>query len=177
MQYTEKNIEDYLINNIEEHFPELKFIAQQFNVDSNYIDLILKDKVYKNDYYIVELKRGTINSDAIVQVLTYKRLMEINYSKEGKRRFIPVVIGEGLADNPHLYKLLQYFEPDGQLGYEKIFYRCHSLTLDGLVFNFANSNEIDFRENNEPYLTKIDAELEEKDYLELSLWELKNERS
>ena len=171
MKYTEKEIEDYLVKNINKHFPELKFVAQQFNVDNNYIDLILKDKNTK-DYYIVELKRGHINSNAIIQVLTYKKLMEINFSKNGKRRFIPLLIGLHLEESPHIYKLLEYFEPDLTQSYEKIFYRCFDLTLNGISFDFRNIGEQNFTDSHEYYTTKIEFLLEQLDYLEMERWEM-----
>jgi len=71
MRYeTERQLEDYLVSNIEQIIPGGIVIKRQFHVPNGIIDIL----AYTDDgtLHVVELKKGNINKEAIMQVLRYR---------------------------------------------------------------------------------------------------------
>jgi len=105
---TEKDIEDVLCENMKE-FLGLRFVARQAQTPAGVIDIIA---AAKDVFYVIELKRDTIDTHAYAQVMRYCNYLNFNKSKNGKRVFAPLLIGEHLSGE--LYRNVKQFEESGE---------------------------------------------------------------
>lgn len=156
---SEEQLESYLLKLIPLTW-KLKIIKRQFKIKSGVIDILAKHKEYKNTYFIIELKVGELTPDSVCQVLRYTQYMNSEMSKEGKRRFYPLLIGNTISkeqSNGHLYKLLKRFDgkPDNIF---YIQYSLYDLGLNGITLNWYNQENNDFIESTYRILcSRLDA--------------------
>ena len=87
IEYSEEQLQNYLIKNLKQHFPELKLIKSEFEIPQGRIDLLCKSIDEDNVYWVIELKTGIITSDSAIQVLRYTQYLNSEMSKGGKRIF------------------------------------------------------------------------------------------
>lgn len=161
---SEKTIEDILCDNMDK-FLNIKFVTRQFKTDSGIIDIIARDEQNKNIYYIIELKKGEIDTHAYAQVHRYCLFMNSCFNK-GKRIFIPLLIGDDLADE--IIKNVYYFDNSylTSSSIAKTFYSLYSFDIEeGIQFNYYNKEQLSY-ENNICDIDWYIANLEcENDYL------------
>jgi hypothetical protein len=151
---SEKDIEDVL----EEHSERLlglKFLCRQFRTKVGIIDIIAKDPINPHIYYVIELKRGTLDSSGYVQVLKYASWMNSEFSKGCARLFLPLLIGESL--HQELHHICDYWggsgssnhsydSPSSWLLKESLSpqYRCFSFDpISGVSFNFRSERQLE----------------------------------
>ena len=99
IDFTEKDIEDYLCKsgNLMKHLG-LRFVARQVDIFGLRIDILAyntKDRCF----YIIELKKGTLDAKAFTQAFKYCRLMNLkyNFGKHIKRhKFKVLLVGQDL---------------------------------------------------------------------------------
>src|SRR5580698_6293371 len=108
---TEKDIEDILEQHCERMLG-IKFLARQFRTTVGVVDIIAKHPYIPGVYYVVEIKRDILDPVAYIQALRYAKWLNSERSKIGKRKFIPVIIGEQLQST--LNFLCQHFDHELQ---------------------------------------------------------------
>jgi hypothetical protein len=139
---SERYIEDVLANNCE-HFLDLKFIARQFQTDVGIIDLIARHPEDRESYFVIELKRGVIDPQAYVQVVRYANWLNSEYSKDGRRKFFPVLIGESLSST--LDHVCAYFDTDQCLNLANIYRPSYRLfkfdPMTGISFAWFSTGQ------------------------------------
>ena len=106
---SEQDIEDILEEHCG-HYLGLRFITRQFRTPVGIIDIIAKHPAVENSYFVIELKRHTLDASAYLQTIRYARWMNSEMSKNGKRFFTPMIIGQSL--HPDLSHICDYFEID-----------------------------------------------------------------
>lgn len=173
MKYTidiaENDLETYLVKYIDRYFP-LKFIKKQYNTPAGIIDILAKYKNQDNTYFVIELRIDSLDSDAVCQVLRYTQYMNSEMSKEGKRKFYPLLIGKNIDEN--LCKLVSVFN-----GYPNPTFYCqyslYNISFYGLSFNFLNpTNEKFIKSTYKEQNSHIENLELEKEALEIKLDEL-----
>lgn len=139
---SERELEDYLVNNISKYYPNIKIIKRQYNIACGIIDLLAKECADR--YLVIELKIGELNSSAVCQVLRYTQYLNSEKSKNGKRRFFPLLIGSSL--NEEIIKLVKHYDDY----VEDVFY-CYydlfSFGIKGINLGYFNINNEDFMES------------------------------
>jgi hypothetical protein len=143
---SEKDLEDFLVSNIQKYHPDLKIIKRQFITSCGIIDLLAKDTSYgDNVYAVIELKIGELDASAVCQVLRYTQYLNSEMSKKGKRFFYPLLIGSSISEE--ISKLVCFFNDE----YNDTFYCMYDLfsfDLKGINFGYYNINNLKFfREN------------------------------
>lgn len=145
---SEKDLEDFLVSNIQKYHPDLKIIKRQFRTACGIIDLLAKDTSlsYGNNVYVViELKIGELDASAVCQVLRYTQYLNSEMSKNGKRFFYPLLIGSSVSEE--ISKLVCFYNDE----YNDTFYCMYDLfsfDLKGINFGYYNiNNNKFFREN------------------------------
>lgn len=155
----EKDLEDFLCENISKHYKNIKIIKRQFRTKAGVIDLLAKDIDSLNEYIVIELKIGDLTSDSVCQVLRYTQYLNSEMSKGGKRTFHPLLIGSNLSDE--LSKLLSHYEGF----FLKPFY-CHydlfNIGMKGLELGYYNRKNGEFLKNTYQYQYSAIEDLENK---------------
>ncbi len=148
-QFTEEQLEDYLYENIEKHY-DMKVIKRQFKIPKGRIDILAKSNKDKNLYYVIEVKTGNIDANSVCQVFRYSNYLNSELSKNGKRVFVPLLIGRNLSsENNHIIYLLNHF--DGALSssfveQNKIYYSIYNIDFSGIRLDY-------FYKKNEEYMS------------------------
>ena len=143
---SEGQLENYLCDNLEKHFPHLKIIKRQYKIPEGRIDLLCKDTNNYNTYVVVELKIGDITPDTVCQALRYTQYLNLEKSKTGKRKFYPLVIGSNLEDKTqHIQKLLRYYDDyeEGFYCYYRLFNIDENFNFNFEYYNIINKEYID----------------------------------
>ena len=95
----EKDVENYMYQSgdcIKVNDVEIVVYAQQVKVGEYYIDLLARDD--EDNIYVIELKKGTIDGNALSQVLFYMDYVSLYNSKTKYRKKIyGVLIGNGVT--------------------------------------------------------------------------------
>lgn len=165
---SEKDLEDFLVSNIQKYHPDLKIIKRQFRTSCGIIDLLAKDTSYRygdNVYVVIELKIGELDASAVCQVLRYTQYLNSEMSKKGKRFFYPLLIGSSISEE--ISKLVCFFNDE----YNDTFYCMYDLfsfDLKGINFGYYNINNLkffkeNFIEQNSRY-ENLEEESVEKDF-------------
>ena len=146
IQADEKDIEDILSARMKRHLG-LKFLQRQVRTPAGIIDMLARGEE-KNVYYVIELKKGEINPYTLVQALRYTMYLNSNLSKDGKRIFIPVLIGDSL--NKEMERSVVYL-PDGGGDLEGCLYSAYYRIFDfdpdrGISFTFMNTAQERYEE-------------------------------
>lgn len=143
----ESDIEDILAKHLDEKL-NIKYLDRQYRTPVGIIDIIAKSHTDKNCYYVIEIKNGTLGSDAYAQVLRYCNWMNSEESKDGKRYFIPLLIGDFLSEQ--LNHLCDYFDDDGGYGRHNIkdvLYRCFKFDpMTGISFNYHSTTQMECKD-------------------------------
>lgn len=146
--YNEKDIEDILVEDCP-HFIGLKYIRRQFRIPVGIIDILAKGIENRGTYYVVEIKKGKLDASAFAQVLRYSQWLTSEFSKDGRRAFIPLLIGQELGDD--IVHLCEYFEPEEHPGvcyYGRVFYRLFDFCpRSGVTFTWYNNIQRRYRES------------------------------
>lgn len=141
LQYLEKDIEDLLEEDCE-HYLGLKFICRQFRTPVGIIDVIAKHPEM-GTYYVIEIKQGRLTPAAYVQVIRYAKWLNSEESKNGKRLFIPLVVGRSLDDE--LKTICELFDKNNHHSVEnvnEVSYRLFNLDpKNGVFFNCQDRAE------------------------------------
>lgn len=135
ISFTENCIEEHLCNKLSEYM-DLKVISRQVNCPAGVVDILAYNREY-DIYYIIELKRGIVCPFAYVQVNRYAEWFNHNYSKNGKRVFVPLLIGTNLHKD--LIKAVKFCNLSPyDIG--STVYRVFDITIDnGFTMNLINS--------------------------------------
>lgn len=140
LEYLEKDIEDLLEIDCE-HYLGLKFIARQLRTPVGIIDVIARcPNRNRKLYYVIEIKNGPINSAAYVQAVRYANWLNSELSKDGKRLFVPLLIGSTLSEE--ISTICEYFSHDHNWYeiYRKVFYRVFNFSAkEGVTFTWINN--------------------------------------
>jgi len=141
--FAEKDVENALISNMDGYLG-LRFIRSQWNTPAGVIEIIAKSEKVDGRYFVIEVKKGKIDSHAFCQVHRYATYLNHAYSKEGKRHFIPMLIGDELADE--LEKCVKYYDVEHPYAeYGCTYYRIFNLDIHkGLQTNLANKAQIEY---------------------------------
>ena len=145
--FTERELEDLVEARCIEYLG-LNFIKRQHRTPAGIIDVIARNVKNRHVYYIIELKRGCLDASAYAQVMTYAKWMNSEESKDGKRIFIPMLIGDTLHNC--LSHLCNYYELGEMDNYKhnvcaswlkSVFipvYRCFNFSLfDGIRMDYC----------------------------------------
>lgn len=167
---SEKDVEDVLFYGMKQ-FLNMTPMVRQFNTPVGIIDVIAKAS--ENVYFIIELKKDTLNASAVCQVLRYCRYMNGEHSKDGKRIFLPLIIGKNLHEE--LFDLVEIFE-DAEYksfcDYGRIFYTLYDINpMSGFNFSYFNVKQ---SERAEYYETPMIRIFEEREYLKSYVHSIKN---
>lgn len=175
IQFNEEDLKKYLIKNISKHYPNFKVIAEEYPVPDGRIDLLCKITDEDDTYVVIELKQNNITNDSLSQVLRYTQYMNNEQSKNGKRRFYPLLIGQNLQDEKnHLQKLLKSYN-GGFYHNFLCFYNLFSFDVVNMdfVFTYVNSYNEQYIDNNYNtifnYEDKVLEELDEMNFKNYNL--------
>jgi predicted RecB family endonuclease len=166
IKYTEEQLEIFLIDKLKQVYG-FKKIIRQFEILSGRIDLL----AYDGDglYYVIEIKTGDITADAVCQVLRYTQYLNSEKSKNGKRRFRPLLIGFNIDVNcRHLDYLLKRFEkyPENEF---YVLYTLYSVGISGVELGYyCVSNDKCIEKLYEKRYSKIDSQELEIEELEIT---------
>lgn len=162
--YTEKDIEDILEQHCERMLG-IKFVTRQFRTEVGIADIIAKHPDISGVYYVVEIKRGILDPDAYAQALRYAKWLNSEMSKDGRRSFIPIIIGEQLQST--LNFLCAFFDHEFQCGIANIHdvsYRLFEFDpLSGVSFSwFSKEQEAcdNLRYSRHCHITAVEGKLE-----------------
>jgi RecB family endonuclease NucS len=99
IDFTEKDIEDYLCKsgNLMKHLC-LRFVARQVDIFGFCIDILGYNEI-EESFYIIELKKGNLDTKAFTQIYKYYRLLNIKYNsrKNKYHNFKMLLIGQHLS--------------------------------------------------------------------------------
>tara|TARA_R110000851_G_scaffold311291_1_gene471412 strand:+ start:574 stop:1140 length:567 start_codon:yes stop_codon:yes gene_type:complete len=117
-------------------FLDLKFIGRQINTPAGIVDVLAQSLEDRNIYYVIEIKKGTLDAKALCQALRYSNYFNDNKNKDGQRIFIPLLIGAALSED--LTKVVYHYSREySQIG--RVEYTLFSLSaLDGIRFDFTS---------------------------------------
>lgn len=140
---SEKDIEDVLANNLSHYFPKLRYVSRQYRTGVGIVDILAASKVDKGTFFVIEIKKDQLDANAYVQVLTYTKWLNNERSKDCKRKFISVIIGDSLSQN--LDHLVGYFYDDSEFGLSELSgvnYRLYKFDpLRGLSFTYVSTSQ------------------------------------
>lgn len=139
----EKDIEDFLCtdNNLEKHLG-LKYINRQVPISKFFMDILAYSKTEKC-FYIIELKKGDLNSKAFTQAFKYAKLMALKYKNKHKIKIL--LIGENL--NEDLYYCVKNYNIFDSLTDNYYFYTLfHYSFTNGISFNYHNIQQYKIQE-------------------------------
>lgn len=154
INFSEKELEDFLCrdNNLEKYLG-LKFHARQVRTPVGIIDILAYgprwveadpdyyvDRRYRQ-WFIIELKKEKIDTDAYFQAMRYKHFFNSCRNSCGSRTYIPLLIGNGLENK--LDFVVNKFEPKQQVYYKHgIFYTCFSFDFEtSISFNYISPSQ------------------------------------
>lgn len=179
--YIEKDIEDLLEEDCE-HYVGLKFITRQFRTPVGIIDVIARQPHYNRRfkmYYVIEIKKGTLDAAAYVQLVRYTNWLNSERSKDGNRIFVGVLIGSSLAED--LIKVCEYFDPSEHgwhTTYRKIFYRIFKFDPKrGVGFFWSNNAQANYTNSLKCNYDHIQEILDREDRAEQNNFSLQRENS
>lgn len=168
--YTEQDIEDILEANCE-HMLGVRFLTRQFRTTVGVVDVLAKHAYVPNVYYVIEIKKGTLDPAAYAQAMRYAKWLNSERSKGGKRKFIPIIIGEHLQST--LNHLCNYFDHEYQCNVSNIHDVAYRLfrfdPLRGVAFSWHSVEQAGceaLRIECHCHIRQIDDELTD------ALWEL-----
>lgn len=157
-EYSEEDLQNYLCNNIQKHYPEFKFLKKEFNIPGGRIDILCKHKELEKTYIVIELKIGDITCEDVCQVLRYTQYLNSEMSKNSKRTFYPLLIGKSLSGSSHLTKLVNFyygcFKNCFYCNYNLFSFDIESMGFDFTYYSKQNKEYID--ENFRNCRSKID---------------------
>jgi hypothetical protein len=149
--FSEKELEDFLCkdDNLMTYL-KLKFIARQVRLGSDGIIDILAYHKSNKCFVIIELKRATLDANALLQGLNYLNFYQktskdiTNYTTfQRSRKFCLLLIGSDL--DPCLHKIVSHGDDDYQDG--GLTYTLFNMNLDsGINFKYYNKNQSEFDE-------------------------------
>lgn len=173
---SEKDLEDFLVSNIQKYHPDLKIIKRQFRTACGIIDLLAKDislSYGDNVYVVIELKIGELDASAVCQVLRYTQYLNSEMSKNGTRFFYPLLIGSSVSEE--ISKLVCFYNDE----YNDTFYCMYDLfsfDLKGINFGYYNINNMKFfRDNYTEQNSRFQNLIEENTEKDIEIYNL-NER-
>lgn len=140
LSYSEKDIEDILFQHSEK-FLDIRAIKRQYPTKVGVVDLIAQSTSDKDVFFVIEIKKDFLDCYAYCQVLRYSNWLNSEKSKNGKRKFFPVLIGKDLSAD--LYHLCDYFEEDHSLSliYKPTYRLFHFDPLQGVSFTYVNTEQ------------------------------------
>lgn len=163
IEATEKDIEDCIAYDCN-GFLGLDFIARQINTPAGIIDVLAKSREQENVYFVIEIKKDCLNAKSLCQVLRYTAYMNNQKSKDGKRLFIPLLIGQNLTDE--LIKCVHFY--DGCVDPMNIYYRIFSACpYKGLSFLYYNNIQREYEReylSEGTYFDQINEKIEQIEY-------------
>ena len=149
-KFTEDQLEDYLYENIEKHY-DMKVIKRQFKIPKGRIDIIAKSNKEKDMYYVIEIKTGNIDANSVCQILRYSNYLNSELSKQGKRIFVPLLIGRNLSnENNHVVYLLKKHDStlkNWEVQQNKIYYSLYNIDFSGIDFSYFNPTNAEYIDN------------------------------
>ncbi|MCF0075456.1 hypothetical protein LZD49_33565 [Dyadobacter sp. CY261] len=141
----EREIEQALIWDCR-HFLGLKFLKNQVRTPIGIIDVVAAHPYKKGVYYVIELKRDLLDESAFVQCMRYTNYLNTNHNKDGKRLFIPFLIGKNIS--PKLFGAVKHYDIDDQHDYDIAGYCLYTLFAfdlrKGLDFSYFNNDQFEY---------------------------------
>ncbi len=175
----EIEIENILAWNMEK-FLGLKFLQRQVKTPAGIIDMIAKDEDNDGIYYIIELKKDILDASAFCQVHRYASYLNSNCTKDGKRLFIPLLIGKNINDE--ILKCLHIYSKNSHnyMDIGRTFYALYDIdAINGMSFSFQRTDQKKYEDE---HLSSIHGFIEkmcgwdaDRDYAEYLLRELKEQ--
>lgn len=165
---SEKELEESLLKKIPEYYP-VKIIKNQYETNSGIIDILAKSTEEENVYFIFEIKVKELTTDSVCQVLKYTQYMNSEKSKNGKRRFYPVLVGRNLehkTSNDNLFRLVKKFNGfSDNIFYVQYF--LYEIGLKGIELDWFDKKNKKFIEENYKQLNSHigNVELERDDLI------------
>jgi hypothetical protein len=152
IHFSEKELEDFLCqdNNLKKYL-NLEFIARQVNIPpAGIIDILAYDRD-SNCFVIIELKKDLLDSNALVQGMSYlkyyQNVRKFNcfQRRRRKRNFALLLIGQNLSQD--LVKVVNHNEFDCIFEDNNIYYTLFGLDLkSGINFEFYNCSENEYND-------------------------------
>lgn len=150
INYLEKDVEDLLAAHTGRYLGA-EMVKRQFRTPVGIVDLILSVDVSSRIYLVTEIKKGMLDACAFAQVWRYTKWLNSEFSREGKRIFVPFLIGDSLHTD--LHPIVEYYEEGlfwefrpGLLG--RTFYRLFNFDpFTGVGFGFHNKAQAAYRNN------------------------------
>lgn len=145
IQCAEKDIEEYLSKNCKKHL-KLRFVSRQIETPAGIIDMLAYDQD-NGIWYVIEIKKGCIDSHCLAQILRYSNYMNAKYSKLGKRAFLPLMIGDNLSTDLRMSVFTYKGGWHGKGDFGKIFYTIFQYSLsDGIRFDYHSSPQFEYEQ-------------------------------
>lgn len=135
----ERDLEDVLFARAEKFLPDITPVFRQYRTPHGVVDIIARDdatyRTERRNYFVIELKKGPIDTHTLAQSLRYCRYLNAAKNRDGRRLFIPFLIGDSVS--PNLHHLLTYYDGYADCGHYTVYYRLYGLSPEtGLSFNF-----------------------------------------
>ena len=139
---SEDTVEQILKDNCKK-FLGLRFVDNQIQTPAGIIDILARHP-QSGTYFVVEIKKDTLDTHALAQVLKYTKFMNTNKTKGGKRLFVPLLVGRHLSEE--LNKCVYHYESDDGHSAHDIYYTLYGFDLmEGLLFNYYASSQIEYQ--------------------------------
>ena len=130
---SDATIEQILKDNCKK-FLGLRFVDNQIQTPAGIIDILARHPE-TGTYFVIELKKDTLDTHALAQVLKYTKIMNANKTGGGKRLFVPLLIGRNLPEE--LNKCVLHYEPDDGHSAHDIYYTLYGFDpVRGMSFNY-----------------------------------------
>jgi len=172
--YQEKDVEDLLEQDCMGYIG-LDFVARQLRTAVGIVDVIAAHPEIENLKYVIEIKKGALDSSAYTQVLKYTNWLNSEESDGGKILYLPMLIGTHLTgDLPALCINFDVDEHYTVAFYNQVTYRLFSFDpKKGVCFAWCSTNQLEHQKllvNDHNHLQQI---LCDKESAEMGEWEAK----
>lgn len=173
---SEKDVEDVLCQH-SMRFLQLRFLARQCRTPVGVIDILARHPFIPGVYYVIEVKRARLDPSAYVQVCRYARWLNSERAKDGRRVFIPMLVGESLSED--LTTVCEYFDHTRQCGYRDYSRVCYRLfkfdPLSGVSFAWQNNAQCNYTESLQFEFDHYDKASMHSEFLEQKCYDLEEE--
>ena len=143
IEATEKAIEDILAANMKDYL-DLRFVGRQINTPAGIVDILARCPT-NGIYYVIELKKDILDVSAYAQVMRYVQYFNHNKNKNGKRLFLPLLIGQNLHDS--ILRNVFYFRKHQTNCPSMVGYRLFNFDISsGLSFTYSRTDQDHYEE-------------------------------
>jgi hypothetical protein len=133
IDFTEEDLEDFVFKRLKKEL-NIKPVVRQFQTPAGVLDVLGRSLDNPAVYLVIELKKNTIDTDAICQCLRYTKFLNEHMSKKGTRCFVPLLIGRDLENSKNVIRLVEEYDRndsyDIECAYGKVFYQLYGYNLE-----------------------------------------------